>query len=304
MENNRKLEDELRFVELLKDPVRLFGWAYPYFLVVAVIGGIYYLNSLDTISFNEAPEVILDSADVRRSVEMQKGGIVPAMDLAKIQAPGDLVEKGKELYEQNCASCHASDGMGKGPAGAALNPPPRNFHNADGWTNGRTFPDLYKTLQEGILQNGMAAYEYLPVEDRVAMIHYVRTFADDYPEITDEEVATLDMTYNISKGEVKPNTIPVNLAVQKVIEENKIESALLKSAIGKYDSNMDQGLKQVVYCKKTVLSHFLEKQFESAEIFKTAVSVSPMDLGFKSNVTRLSDDEWSNLYNKLKESIS
>lgn len=304
MEKNRKLEDELRYLDLLKDPVRLFGWVYPYFLVIAVVAGVYYLNSLDAISFNQAPEVILDSAEVRRNVEMQKGGIVPAMDLAKIQNPGDLVKKGKELYEQNCASCHGTDGMGKGPAGAALNPPPRNFHNAEGWTNGRTFPDMYKTLQEGILKNGMAAYEYLPVEDRVAMIHHIRTFAEDYPQVTDEQVANLDATYNLSKGEVKPNTIPVNLAVQKVIEENGIEDAVLKSAIGKYDVNVDKALKSVVFCKKTVLTHFLEHQFESAEVFKTAVSVSPSDLGFRNSVTRLSDDQWNNLYNKLKESVS
>ncbi|MBK8946793.1 MAG: cytochrome c [Ignavibacteriae bacterium] len=59
-----------------------------------------------------------------------------------------MVEKGNTLYQTNCASCHGADGNGDGVAAAALNPKPRNFHQKDGWTNGREFSKLFNTLQK------------------------------------------------------------------------------------------------------------------------------------------------------------
>jgi len=304
MENNRKIEDEIRFLDVLKDPVRMFGLAYPYFLVIAVIAGIFYIKNMDQISFNEAPEILLDSAQVRRAVEMKKGGIVPAIDLAKLKTPGDLVQKGKDLYDQTCASCHGTDGMGNGPAGAALNPPARNFHTTEGWTNGREFPQMFKTLQEGIIKNGMAAYEYMPVEDRVALIHYVRTFGE-FPAVTDAQVQELDATYSLSKGEVRPNTIPVKLAVEKVISENKIDDKTLAGFMdyAKTSDNNKVFHKVVKDCKK-VFVIFAHNRVTNLENFRTAVSSAPEDLGFSEKVVRLSDSEWENLFVFINEVIN
>ena len=39
----------------------------------------------------------------------------------------NLLAQGKKLYEQNCMPCHGPKGDGKGPAGALLKPPPRDF---------------------------------------------------------------------------------------------------------------------------------------------------------------------------------
>ena len=36
-------------------------------------------------------------------------------------------QKGKELFTQNCASCHGATGKGDGAAAVALNPKPRNL---------------------------------------------------------------------------------------------------------------------------------------------------------------------------------
>ena len=84
---------------------------------------------------------------------------------------------------------------------------------------------MYKTVQEGILKNGMAAYEYLPPEDRVAMIHHIRTFAE-FPEITDEEIfLQLDITYNLSAGLTVPNQIPV-IKSQVLIKDEFFDGVL------------------------------------------------------------------------------
>jgi mono/diheme cytochrome c family protein len=47
------------------------------------------------------------------------------------------IEQGKQLFAQNCASCHGPAGRGDGPAAAALKPQPANLaimagHHSDG----------------------------------------------------------------------------------------------------------------------------------------------------------------------------
>jgi mono/diheme cytochrome c family protein len=39
----------------------------------------------------------------------------------------ETIRSGKRLYRQNCASCHGGAGLGNGPAGRTLNPPPSNL---------------------------------------------------------------------------------------------------------------------------------------------------------------------------------
>jgi mono/diheme cytochrome c family protein len=39
----------------------------------------------------------------------------------------DALERGAHLYQQHCASCHGSTGLGDGEAGAALTPAPANL---------------------------------------------------------------------------------------------------------------------------------------------------------------------------------
>jgi mono/diheme cytochrome c family protein len=39
----------------------------------------------------------------------------------------DAATAGAEIFKNNCAACHGEQGHGDGPAGAALNPAPRNL---------------------------------------------------------------------------------------------------------------------------------------------------------------------------------
>lgn len=84
----------------------------------------------------------------------------------------ELVAHGKELFGQQCVTCHGADGKGDGPAAAALNPKPRNFHGTDGWVNGWKPSGIFKTLKEGT-SRGMASFASLPAEDRWALAHFV-----------------------------------------------------------------------------------------------------------------------------------
>lgn len=220
MNDNKKYEAEIDFKSLLKNPLRLFGFIFPFFIFLIVLLGVFYVKHINEVSLNNQP-VNYPAIDLSvKPVEMKKGGLKPAVDLKTVSLPNDeLISKGKELYTNNCASCHGDAGDGNGVAGAGLNPKPRNFKSAESWTNGHDIKGMFKTLQEGILKNGMAAYEYIPVGDRFAIMHYVRTFSDFYEEIKQEEIDQLDKKYNLSADIMVPHNVPVNKAVAGILKD-------------------------------------------------------------------------------------
>lgn len=304
MNTKKKLEDEIDFRDLLKNPLRLFGWVFPLIVVVLIGLGVYYVNNLSLISYNEQPVSAPDSTNVKKEVPIKIGGISPALDLAQLKNPTkEFIEKGKGLYDSNCKSCHGDNGLGDGTAGAMLNPKPRNFHAVDGWTNGRTIDMLYKTLQEGIIKNGMAAYEYLSPEDRMAIILYTRTFAE-FPLIKDEELTTLDQTYQLTQGTVVPSTIPVVLAEKKLAEENQIITKKVSEAKQFLTASKENvGAELIKKSAKNVnkiFSSFINMQNASADGFAILVVSNPLNYGFKPVISRYSKEELNQIYNYLK----
>ena len=113
---------------------------------------------------------------VPTSAHEKTGWIAPA-EAGKIKSPIEAtkasVEKGKEVYEKKCSSCHGTKGDGKGPLSSGLNPKPTNFRGSHGekmsdgehfWkiTNGRgAMPSYAKDLTE---------------EERWHVINYINTF--------------------------------------------------------------------------------------------------------------------------------
>jgi len=132
-----------------------------------------------------------------------------------------LLAKGKELFSVQCVSCHGPGGHGDGPAASALNPHPRNFTSADGWTNGRKPSQVFKTLKEGVAGTGMASYATLPVDDRWALVHYVLSLGPTAPEATAADLLAVGVDVNKATSEEKvAPTIPVELAMKRMTVES------------------------------------------------------------------------------------
>ena len=67
--------------------------------------------------------------------------------LADAAGKGDPA-KGKEKYNQICASCHGPSGKGDGPAAAALDPKPRNLSDPK-YVSTLSDEQIFKTVKEG-----------------------------------------------------------------------------------------------------------------------------------------------------------
>ncbi|MDA3861713.1 MAG: cytochrome c, partial [Melioribacteraceae bacterium] len=298
-------ESEVDFKSMLKNPTRLFGLVYIYFFVIALAIGLYYLDVMNSTAFNTVPGTSLDTLKIVREIETKVGGIKPSMDLTLITNPtADFIASGKKQYETACASCHGNEGNGDGVAAVALNPKPRNFHSADGWTNGRTFYDIYKTVNDGVPGTGMTAYEFLSPEDRVAIIQYIRTMTD-YPEVTIADNNKLDETYKLAAGVVDTNNISIAKSITLISDENQNVVDLADSLAAQVTNdnganavllkNNVQNIEKVVY---TYISKLNKKNFGS---FVQILNNDPVALGYKSSVVNLLDKDLRAIYTYLKQ---
>ena len=305
MEKHKKIESEINFKSLLKNPIRLFSLVYVYFFTIALAIGVYYVHNLDAISFNTVPGTALDTLNIEREIETKVGGIKPAMDLNLVTQPNpEFIAKGKELYIPICGSCHGDEGKGDGVASIALNPKPRNFHSSEGWTNGRTFFDIYKSVNDGVAGTGMDAYEFISPEDRVAIIHYIRTMAD-YPEVTLAEVNDkLDATYNLSAGIIDPYNIPIQKSISLITDENQKNidlTIVITDKIKNDDIDNAKLLKEnVLDIEKVVYTYITNLNMKDYNEFVTKLKSDPIALGFRASVVNLMDKDLRKIYSYLK----
>jgi len=299
----------LEVIDKKKIALGFFGLFYVGILIIIVIAGYLYLGNLETFSKNSLipPSLTGDTSKPVADLPVIKGSVTPPLDLVSaVVVSAEKTEAGKKLYETNCSSCHGSDGKGDGPAGKTMNPPPRNFHDAKGWTNGQGFSKMYKTLQEGITSRGMASYSNLLPEERINLILYIRTFRNHFPAIDKKEITDVDNTYNLSKGMKLPSQIPVKTATELMLDEKKQQDAKTEGIINfiKNDRNskgaeifkrISPDIGRSVYA---LTSYTRWNENESA--FVKFVSLNPASKGFGSQLSSVTTEEWSILFQYLK----
>jgi mono/diheme cytochrome c family protein len=137
-------------------------------------------------------EVPQSGAEGVSAAQAQASAEIKKVDVSGVKDPWNpsdaLITHGKELYQTNCAMCHGSDGKGDGPAGASLNPKPRNFVEGK-WKKGGTRLGLFAVLQEGLPGGSMQSYKHLPVADRWSLVHYIRSITQNKVPDRDADVA-------------------------------------------------------------------------------------------------------------------
>jgi high-affinity iron transporter len=106
------------------------------------------------------------------------GAVAALFVCVSVAAPahGADATKGKGIYDGRCAFCHGISGKGDGPAGAALDPKPTNFGNADFWK--KTSPEAMKeVIEHGKRNTAMVPFgASLSAEQIGDLMAYLQTF--------------------------------------------------------------------------------------------------------------------------------
>jgi len=294
--------------KLKENPGAIFGIVYPYVLVLIVIIGLYYINKLDFVTKQNIPAVLPDTTVVT-DLPVVKASTVPPLDIQNVMEPNAaLLETGKELYTINCVACHGVDGLGSGPGAAALNPPPRDFSNPEGWKNAQTLAGIYTSLQEGIPGTAMISYDFLIAEDKFSLAHYIRTEFMISPRTdTPDELTALDQLYNISAGTDIPAQIPVASAIQIVVDENMTRVEKVSTALINIQNESSEGAK--LFCKVTddefqaISGLVVEEDWNDESSFRELLTGNLNYNGFNGQIFSLTDNEWSILFSFLKNNI-
>lgn len=108
------------------------------------------------------------------------GPLMKLTSAGEIPAAGAAVVPIDQVFSQFCATCHGATGKGDGPAGAALNPHPRNFTDAN-WQAATSDERIVSVLTKGGAANGLSAVmapwgAVLSEEQIKQMVVYLRHF--------------------------------------------------------------------------------------------------------------------------------
>lgn len=297
---------------IFDNPLTFLAASYPYLFVVLLGIGVVYVKNLGTVNENSLPARMFDSTTIVKELPVSDPAILTAVDAAMMKKPSDeLIAKGKEIYSTSCASCHGADGKGDGAAGVAMNPKPRNFHATDGWTNNRDLAGMWKTLQEGITANGMAAYDVLPADQRLGLIHYIRNnFMTNPPEVTDATIKEMDNKYQLTKGTFKPGTIPVSGAVAFLEKESAAKVKKLDSVLKSLSANSKSDAGAALFLgavldKKLAVSFLLSNQDwkDGTDSFLKIVKRNLNGNGFKYKVFSMAETDVEKMFNYLKSTL-
>jgi len=294
---------EIDWQDLFKKPIKLFGYSYFYFLVSCIALGLLYVWNLNTIGKNAiAPVLLKDSTALVQDIPLQSPRVIPPVDVMKAGISSiELVNTGRGLYKNSCAACHGENGMGDGISASLLNPKPRNLQSLAGWKNGSKVIQIYKTLEEGISGSAMASYNYMPPEERFALIHYIRTFGRNQPQDSEDDLKQLDAAYELSKGMNITGQIPIKKAMAITVKESKALIAEIEHAKEVLMESSVKGaiiLRHAAQDETKVLTTLLQnkRSLLSLDEMIKVITADPPKAGFRASVTHLSAKDWSELH--------
>ena len=133
------------------------------------------------------------SEKVRQLTAQMHQNIVNAYKIVVVPRKQPDLKKAKQLYAEQCASCHGTEGFGDGPAAAGMEPPPINFHDIERYKQ-RTLFGLHSTITQGVSDTAMKAYDQLSDNDRWSLAFYVGGLAVQASDIDTNKSPLLNMS--------------------------------------------------------------------------------------------------------------
>ena len=153
--------------------------------------------------------------------------------------------QGEAIYQTQCAACHGETGLGDGPSGEALDPPPAPLartaqHLSDAY--------LYWRIHDGgaALGSAMPAYGSVLSEDEIwAVTHYLRTLGDQVAA-TDHHEAMLQAA--VEQGVLTQDEADLFQRVHALLEAYRTDhwDELRAQAAGNPDAMLDHMLTALV----------------------------------------------------------
>lgn len=103
------------------------------------------------------------------------------------------LERGHEVYDRLCRSCHGERGDGQGPAASSLKVPPRDFRTGQfRFSEDGDVPlsheALVAAIREGAPGRGMPSWGALPAEDLDAVANYIKAFSPRWLRMEDGDL--------------------------------------------------------------------------------------------------------------------
>jgi len=82
------------------------------------------------------------------AAEGSQAGATAGASQASAQPTADARQQAQQIFSTRCAVCHGAEGRGDGPGGAALDPKPRDYHDA-AWQDSVSDDEIEKAIVYG-----------------------------------------------------------------------------------------------------------------------------------------------------------
>jgi len=159
------------------DDIQEYDNALPLWWLVTFFGtvifAIGYFFTYQTFKAADLPNGAFDKeVAVQRAAEAERikaAGNITGDSLMLLSKDMATVDKGKQIFTTNCVVCHRADG------GGVIGP---NLTDKS-WLHGGKPENIYKTVNEGVLTKGMAAWgPVLGTDKTQSVVAYVLTLKD------------------------------------------------------------------------------------------------------------------------------
>ena len=104
-------------------------------------------------------------ATVAATAAQLRHALIDHFDIVVVPRKAPDFVRARQLYANNCASCHGADGHGDGFDARGMEPPATDFHDSARWGQ-RTLYGLYSTITAGVGGTGMRAFDELSEDER------------------------------------------------------------------------------------------------------------------------------------------